>query len=376
MSVYLDYNASTPINEEVLEAMISVYKRSYGNADSRTHDYGITAHRLVEISREKVSALLNVKKDEVFFTSGATESDNIAIQGIVDYAEEKKKKHIVTSAIEHKAVLEPLKHLSKRGFDITYVNPDESGRINYEDVIKSIRDDTVMVTIMHANNETGVIQPFKELGEYLYNTEILFHIDAAQTFGKLVNDLKKIKYDIASISAHKMCGPQGVGALILKKKHYKNPPIKPILFGGSQERGMRPGTIPTALIVGFGKMCEITKPNLENYIKTKKDILKLINESGVRYSINGDQDYCMPNTINICFDGVNSEAAMLYGKRYCALSNGSACNSNSYKPSHVLTAMGLDIDRVRSSIRMSWGSDTVGIIENLRSFLEIIKKLQ
>lgn len=371
MSIYLDYNASTPIDERVLTVMIDTYRNNYGNADSRTHNFGENARIVVDNARQLVAELLNVKKDEVFFTSGATESDNIAILGLQHYAKSTNKCHIVTTAIEHKAVLEPMKYLSEKGFDITFIKPNKNGRINTDDIINSVRKDTLLVSVMHANNETGIIQPIQKIGNILSDRDVFFHIDAAQSFGKLVEDLRNTKYDFLSVSAHKMYGPQGVGALILRKKRYKSPPVHSIMFGGNQEHGIRPGTIPTALIAGFGEACRIAMEeyhsNYQSYLNNKNKILNIIESSEVKYHINGSLEFCMPNTLNIAFEGVNSEALMLASKQYCGISNGSACNSNSYKPSYVLEAMGLDKDLISSSVRISWGNKSIQKqeIENL-----------
>lgn len=381
MGIYLDYNASAPINPEVLDYMFDVYKNSYGNADSRTHDYGERARKIVEDARSQVANLLGVETDEVFFTSGSTESNNIAIQGLMDYAIENNKKHIITSTIEHKAVLETVKNLEKHGFKIDLVSPDGSGRIDVEKITNLIKDDTLLISIMHANNETGIIQPVKEMGDYLSEKGVLFHIDATQTCGKLINELRELKYDMLSLSAHKLSGPQGIGALILRKKRYKLPPVKAITYGGQQEHGIRPGTIPVALVAGLGKACEIANENYEKnlvaYIERKQRVLSIIADSGMDISINGDQNYCMPNTINISINGVESEALMLSSKQYCGISNGSACTSHDYRPSYVLTAMGLDADRISSAIRISWGADTdIGqMSENLTSLFEVAKGL-
>lgn len=373
MGIYLDYNASTPLDQRVLDVMIDVYQNRYGNADSRTHDYGETARATIENARKQVAELLAINKDEIFFTSGATESDNISILGLQEYAEKTSKKHIITTSIEHKAVLEPLHQLEKRGFEVTYINPDSSGRINAEELLSKVRNDTLLVSVMHANNETGIIQPVDIIGEALSETDTFFHVDAAQSFGKLVDELRSVKYNFLSASAHKMYGPQGVGVLVLKKKRYKMPPVNSIMFGGSQERGIRPGTIPTALIAGLGKACEITANEHSSYYTkyqdNKKYIIDTLKSSSVDYYINGDLEYAMPNTLNVSFNGVNSEALMLATRQFCAVSNGSACNSSSYKPSHVLSAMGLTLDRIESAIRISWGIDNTG----LDSFLKMIE---
>lgn len=379
MSVYLDYNASSPIDERVLNVMVDVYKNNFGNADSRTHDFGENARIVVENARLAVAELLGVKKDEVFFTSGATESDNISILGLLEYAEKTKRKHIVTTAIEHKAVLEPVGHLAKKGFEITYIKPDNSGRISSAELLSKVRSDTLLVSVMHVNNETGIIQPIKQIGEELSGKDTLFHIDAAQSCGKLVEELRGSKYDMLSASAHKMYGPQGVGALVLRKRRYKLPPVDPILFGGGQEHGIRPGTLPTALIAGFGEACRIAcseySSNNEEYKKIKNIILSLLDRSGVEYEINGDQNCCVPNTINISFSGVNSEALMLSSKQYCGISNGSACNSSSYNLSYVLAAMGLDAQRIQSAVRISWGKNS-DVENNFYNLINVALKIK
>lgn len=361
MSSYLDYNASTPIDPRVLSAMVDAFQNKYGNADSRTHEFGENARKKVEDSRKSVANLLGISSNEVYFTSGATESDNIALLGLWDYAEQTSKKHIITTSIEHKAVLEPCRILESRGFKITYVDPEPNGRINADELLSKVRDDTLLVSVMHTNNETGVIQPVDVIGDALENTDVFFHIDAAQSFGKLVDELRRVKYSFLSASAHKMYGPQGIGALILRKKNFKSPPIKPIMYGGSQEHGIRPGTIPTALVVGFGKACEIAlaeyKSNIAHYQQIKNKIIELLDSSSLDYAVNGDVEYSIPNTLNVSFRNVNSEALMLATRQYCGISNGSACNSQSYKPSHVLLAMGLDLERIESAVRISWGID-------------------
>ncbi len=381
MSIYLDYNASSPIDLRVLDVMVDVYKNTIGNADSRTHDYGDGARKVVENARGQVASLLGVESGEVFFTSGSTESNNIAIRGLADYAEESGKKHIITTSIEHKAVLETAKSLIKNGFDVDIIDPETDGRINIEKLEALLREDTLLVSVMHANNETGVIQPVKELGELLAEKEILFHVDATQSCGKLVPELREIKYNMLSLSAHKLSGPQGVGALILKKKRYKFPPVKAVTYGGQQEHGIRPGTIPVALVAGLGEACRLAEAeytkNIEAYKDRKKAVLELFENSGIQYEINGTQEYCMPNTINLSITGVESEALMLSSKQYCGISNGSACTSHDYSPSYVLTAMGLGSDRISSAVRISWGAhtDTEELVSGLSELIEVAKRL-
>lgn len=376
MSVYLDYNASTPIDERVLECMVNVYKNHIGNADSRTHTFGEDTRTIVENARKQVASLLGIKVDEVFFTSGATESNNIAIQGLQDYAKESGKNHIITTAIEHKAVFETAKQLEKEGFTVDFVLPDLSGRVKAEDILNKVTDQTLVVSVMHVNNETGMIQPVKEIGEELEQRGVLFHVDATQSCGKLVEELRELKYNMLSFSAHKLMGPQGIGALILRKKAYKLPPVKSIMHGGQQEHGIRPGTIPVALVAGCGKACELAaveyRANNEQAKQIKEGILSALNESGLSYHINGDQVYCVPGTLNICIEGISSEALMISTKQYCGISNGSACTSNSYYPSYVLTAMGIPEDQIENSIRVSWGHG-VHMEDVLSSFNGLIK---
>lgn len=382
MSVYLDYNASTPVDERVLECMIDVYRNHIGNADSRTHQFGEDTRSIVETARKQVAGLLGVNADEVFFTSGATESNNIAIQGLREYAENSGKNHIVTTAIEHKAVLETVKQLEKEGFKVDFINPDRAGRVNPEDVLNKVTEQTLVVSVMHVNNETGMIQPVQEIGEELSKRGILFHVDATQSCGKLVEELKNLKYNMLAFSAHKLQGPQGVGVLVLRKKSYKLPPVRAIMYGGQQERGIRPGTVPVALVAGCGKACELAgaeyRSNNEQAKKIKNSILSILNESGLPYHINGDQDYCVPGTLNICIEGVSSEALMISTKQFCGVSNGSACTSQSYSPSYVLSAMGIPENQIESSVRISWGHgvNTDDVLNNFQGLLKVAKQMK
>ena len=362
MSIYLDWNASAPIAPEVVETMMEVYRNQIGNADSRTHAYGEAVRAVVEHARKQAAALLGVTSAEVFFTSGATESSNIAIQGLAAYAEKSGRRHIITSAIEHKAVLETVKAMGRRGFEVDIVAPEPSGRVAKEKIMEKLRADTLLVSLMHVNNETGVIQPVEELGAELEKREILFHVDATQSCGKLVDELRRLKYRMLSFSAHKMRGPQGVGVLVLKKRDYKLPPVKAILYGGEQERGIRPGTIPAALAAGCGKACELAamryKEDSRKLQQIKAMLLQMIDEAGLAYSVNGDAEFSLPSTLNLSLHGISAEALMIAARGGCAISNGSACTSKSYAPSYVLTAMGIPVEQIESSIRLSWGAET------------------
>lgn len=382
MSSYLDYNASAPIDERVLDVMIDVYKNHMGNADSRTHNFGEDAREIVETARKQVADLLGVSANEIIFTSGATESNNIAIQGLEEYGRQSGKKQIIITGIEHKAVLATSQAMKKRGFDVDVINPDLSGRVNPAEILGEIHDDTLLVSVMHVNNETGMIQPVAEIGEELSKRGVLFHVDATQSCGKLVDELRNMKYNMLSLSAHKLMGPQGVGALVLRKKGYRALPLKPVFYGGQQERGIRPGTIPVALVAGCGKACEIAgEEHLENHeraAKLKRALIQELEASGLKYHFNGDQNFCTDSAMNICIEGVNSEALMISTKQYCGVSNGSACTSKTYKPSYVLAAMGVPVDEIECSIRVSWGAMTnvEDTVKNFRNMLRVARQMQ
>lgn len=382
MSIYLDYNASAPIDSKVLDKMIEVYKGAVGNADSRTHNHGEKAREVVEHARSQVADLLGVTSSEVFFTSGSTESDNIAILGLEEYAKRTGKKHIITSAIEHKAVLETVKAMGRKGFEIDIVSPDLSGRVDAERILSLVREDTLLVSLMHVNNETGIIQPVEVIGEELAKRKVFFHVDATQSCGKLVEEIKRMRYNMLSFSAHKLRGPQGIGVLVLRKKGYRLPPVKGIMYGGQQEHGIRPGTIPVALVAGCGCACEIAAceyaENRQRTEKLKNLVMSLFDASGLEYHINGDQNYCISSTANICIPGVMSEALMISSKQYCSISNGSACTSKSYAPSYVLSAMGVPEDEIECSVRISWGPDTSSeeLADNLKQLIETAKQIK
>lgn len=373
MPLYLDFNATTPIHDQVLEVMIDAYKNNFGNPASRTHLHGHQAKQLVDNSRKNIAAVLGANASEVVFTSGATESNNMSILGLKEFGISQGKKHIISTAIEHSSVLEPLEYLSKRGFRIDFIPVGPSGRIAAEDVISRVTDETLLVSIMHANNETGVIQPVKEIGEALVNRNVYFHVDAAQTFGKLVEELRVVKYDLLSITAHKIYGPQGIGALVLKNKKYKRPPITPLMYGGKQEKGLRPGTLPAPLIAGFGKAAELALQHYSNWRVTELGVKErlLTQLENVNYIINGDISNSLPNCINVSFPEVDSEALMMGIKEYLSVSNGSACTSSDYKPSYVLQQMGA---LAENAIRLSWGPDTKEV--DISSVIKMINNLQ
>jgi cysteine desulfurase len=371
MSTYLDCNATTPMEPQVIEIMMKYMEVEYANAGSRTHEYGNIAKSAVEKAREKVGLLVGADKSEVVFTSGATEANNLAILGLEAHAVKQNKLHVVTTAIEHKAVLEPIAHLESRGFHITYLRPNKHGYISAADLSKALRPTTVLVSMMHANNETGAIQPIEEYADLLAEHDAFFLVDAAQTYGKELEALGNRRIDMISCSAHKVYGPKGVGALITRRRKYKRPPLMPLMFGGGQERGLRPGTLPVHQIAGFGKAAELAmvdhKARREVCLKIKQAALLALQELHPVYH---GQDIALASTLNFSIEGVNSEAAILALKGVAAVSNGSACTSSSYNPSHVLEAMGLEEDEILGALRFSWCHLTEGI-----PWQEIVERL-
>ena len=361
MAVYLDFNASAPIDSRVLERMIDVYRFHYGNADSRTHTYGAEAKELVASSRRVIADILRIDSADLLFTSGATESNNMAVTGLLEYAQKNGKTHFITTAIEHKSVLEAVKNLQRHGCQVDFVRPDESGRVRPEQILPLVNEKTLLVSIMLANSETGVIQPVEEIGAALENTGAYFHIDATQGFGKLNDTLRRTRYDMMSFTAHKIGGPQGIGAFVFRRdRRYQRPPVAPLMYGGPQERGYRPGTTPVALVAGFALAAELcdreSAAALDKCGEIKRKFLETIR--GTAYRLNGDQTYCLPTTVNVSFSGVDAEGIFLAVKDDYAFSNGSACNSGSHEPSYVLTAMGLDEQRVNEAVRISWSAQT------------------
>jgi cysteine desulfurase len=371
MTVYLDANATTPVIKPVADLVYLLMIEEYGNAGSRTHEFGASAKKDVEKARKQVADVVDADKSEVIFTSGATESNNIAILGLKEFGEANNKKHIITTRIEHKAVIEPIEHLEKSGFTVSYLEVDESGIVNPEQLKKLLQDDTLLVSIMHINNETGSIQPINEICDALELSEAYLHIDAAQSFGKISDDLKNDRIDLISASGHKVYAPKGIGALIMRKRGFLKPPLKPIMFGGGQEKGLRPGTLAVPLIAGFGLACEIAQKNAVSWQQQaqnlKDELVQALNTLGAQY--NGENT--SPFVLNFSVPGINSEAAMVMLKGIAAVSNGSACTSSSYTPSHVLTAMKLDEKRIAGAIRVSWGHMTESL-----PISEIIEKLE
>ena len=354
MTVYLDYSATTPVHQEVSELVLRLMVDNFGNAGSRTHEFGVHAKRFVELARDQVAQVVNAEKTEVIFTSGATESNNIVILGVQELSNKVGKKHIITTSVEHKAVLEPIQYLEKFGFEVTYLEVDNEGQLDLLQLQEALRPDTVLVSVMHVNNETGVISPIDNICDLLANHDAYLHVDAAQSFGKINDTLRNQRIDFISISGHKIYAPQGVGALVMRKRGYKTPSLAPIYFGGGQEKGLRPGTLPVPLIAGLGLASEIANKSSPEWL-SKADMIKQEFSQFVD-SIGGVINGCntSPYICNFSIPGINSEAAMLMLKGVIAVSNGSACTSTSYKASHVLSAMGLASDRVGGAIRVSF----------------------
>ncbi len=373
---YLDAAATTPVDPRVAELVVHLMTEEYGNAGSRTHGYGVNALREVNAARERIASCLASSPDEVIFTSGATEADNLAILGLAANGMATGRRHIVSTAIEHKAVLEPLEHLGSQGFDVTLVRPDASGRVSAEAVAAALRPDTLLVSVMHGNNETGALQPIDEIAAHLKDDAIVFHVDAAQTFGRETWALANRRIDLISISGHKIFGPKGVGALIVRRRSGRRAPIAPLMFGGGQERGLRPGTLPTPLIAGFGLAAELAEKEREvrrtRCLATRSDALAAI--APLNPIVHGESGPVLPHILSFALPGVDSEAIMVSAKDLVAISNGSACTSSHYAPSHVLTAMGLDDEVVQGTVRISWSHMTAPVVWS--RFAERLKDLR
>jgi cysteine desulfurase len=377
MSAYFDANATTPVDPEVLEVVLHYLRDEYGNAGSRTHEYGAVAARAVQMARREVAEGVGADASEVIFTSGATEANNLAILGLRDIAERDGRMHIVSTTIEHKAVLEPIQHLEQRGFSVTWIAPDSSGEVAAEAVLAAVRPDTMLVSIMHANNETGVIQPVDRVAHGLAGHPAYLHVDAAQGYGKADELLGDLRIDLMAISGHKIFAPKGVGALIARRRGYLRPPLAPLMYGGGQERGLRPGTAPVALIAGLGAAASIARRDrrrrLDRVERIGHQVRHMLNQVGARIA-GADAPRRMPHVANASIPGTDSEALMLTLKGSLALSNGSACTSYSYEPSHVLTAMGLTPDWIDGAVRFSWShlteevdwGEVIAAIERLR----------
>jgi cysteine desulfurase len=359
LPVYLDYNATTPCDEEVVSTMLPYFTKDFGNAASRTHAFGWKANEAVEYAREQVADLIGADKSEIIFTSGATESNNLSLKGMYE-AYASKGNHIITSVIEHKAVLDACAHLEKLGAEITYLPVNKEGLININDLEAAIKPGTILISIMYANNEIGVLQPIKEIASVAKKHNIIFFSDATQAVGKLKVNVQADGIDLLSLSAHKIYGPKGAGALYVRRK---NPRVKlaPQIDGGGHEKAMRSGTLNVPGIVGLGKACEICKQRVmeegERLGKLRDKLEKGLLEIPGSY-INGHTTLRLPNTTNMAFENVEGNALMIGLQKNIAVSSGSACTSASMEPSYVLRALQLRDDLAKSSLRFSLGRFT------------------
>jgi cysteine desulfurase len=357
LPIYLDYQATTPMDPRVIDVMIQCMKEDYGNPHSRTHSLGWRAEEMVEIARRQVANLINADDREIFFTSGATESNNIAIKGVARFYGATKN-HIITVSTEHKCVINSLRDLESEGFTTTFIGVEKNGLINLETLEKAITDKTCLVSIMAINNEIGVIQPLAEIGALCRKKGAFFHTDCAQAFGKIPLDVEAMNIDLMSISGHKIYGPKGIGAIYVRRKPRVR--LKAIFSGGGQERGIRSGTAPTPLVVGLGKAAEIAKNEMakdEAHVKKLSD--KFYNEimKLTHVYLNGDREKRISGNLNFSFAGIEGES-MIMAIKDLAVSSGSACTSSSLEPSYVLHALGVDEELAHTSIRFGIGRFT------------------
>lgn len=354
--VYLDCAATAPIDPRVLAETIRFMTEEFGNAGSRTHEFGRRARQAVERARDQVAAAAGCSRGEVIFTSGATESNNLAILGLAEHGRRTGRRHIVSTAIEHNAVLEPLAFLARNGFEITLVAPTPGGWVEPAAIAAALRDQTLLVSVMHVNNETGVVQPLADIAAALGDHPAFLHVDAAQGFSLLGDDLRNGRIDLVSISGHKIHAPKGIGALIARRRGGTRPPLAPLMYGGGQEMGLRPGTLPVHLVVALGLASQLAAS--ERTMRRQQCLAfrqRLVAELAPLWpQYNGDQSRCAPHIVNVSFPGVDVESAMAALRDVAAVSHGAACSSASGLCSHVLRAMGLEADRIDGALRISW----------------------
>ncbi|MFC2415299.1 IscS subfamily cysteine desulfurase [Neisseria elongata] len=368
--IYLDYAATTPVDKRVAEKMIPYLTETFGNPASNSHAFGWEAEEAVEKARADIAALINADPKEIIFTSGATESDNLAIKGAANFYKTKGK-HLITVKTEHKAVLDTMRELERQGFEVTYLGVQENGLIDLEELKAAIRDDTILISVMWVNNEIGVVQDIPAIGEICRERKIIFHVDAAQACGKVPVDVEATKIDLLSMSGHKVYGPKGIGALYVRRKPRIR--LEAQMHGGGHERGFRSGTLPTHQIVGMGEAFRIAKEELEqdmaHYRKLRDIFLKGI-EGIEEVYINGDLEHRAPNNLNVSFNFVEGESLIMAVKEL-AVSSGSACTSASLEPSYVLRALGRNDELAHSSLRITFGRMTTE--EEVQFAAELIK---
>ena len=369
--IYLDYSATTPVDPRVAEKMIPWLTENFGNPASRSHAFGWEAEEAVENARSEVAKLVNCDPKEIVWTSGATESDNLAIKGAA-YFYKTKGKHLVTMKTEHKAVLDTMRELERQGFEVTYLDPKPDGLIDLEAFKAALRPDTIVVSIMHVNNEIGVIQPIAELGEILRPKGIIFHVDAAQSTGKAPIDLAALKVDLMSFSAHKTYGPKGIGALYIRRKPRVR--LEAQMHGGGHEKGFRSGTLPTHQIVGMGEAFRLARVEMDaerERIRMLRDRLLAGFGDMEEIYVNGDLEHRVPHNLNVSFNYVEGES-LIMGMKELAVSSGSACTSASLEPSYVLRALGRNDELAHSSIRFTLGRFTTE--EDIDFAVKLIKE--
>jgi cysteine desulfurase len=356
--IYLDYQATTPLDPRVLEAMMPYFTHQFGNPHSRSHSYGWEAEEGVEKARGQVAKLIGADEKEVIFTSGATESNNLAIRGVAEFYKDRKN-HIVTTVTEHKCVLDTCRHLEQQGFEVTYLPVQKNGLVDLDALRAAVTDKTVVVSVMAVNNEIGVIQPLAEIGKICREKKAFFHTDAAQAAGKIPLDVEAMNIDLMSISGHKIYGPKGIGALYVRRKPRVR--LVPLIVGGGQERGFRSGTLPSPLCVGLGEAAEIAMKEMESeakrLTKLQQRLLKGLQDRLSEIYVNGDLDHRIPGNLNISFAYVEGESLMM-GIKNLAVSSGSACTSASLEPSYVLRALGVDEELAHTSLRIGLGRFT------------------
>ncbi|WWP01531.1 MAG: IscS subfamily cysteine desulfurase [Candidatus Dasytiphilus stammeri] len=373
LPIYLDYSATTPIDLRVAKKMMHYMTKDgiFGNAASRSHRFGWQAEEAVDIARNQIAELIGADAREIIFTSGATESDNLAIKGIARFYQNKGK-HIITSKIEHKAVLDTCRQLEGEGYEVTYLSPDKSGILDLEILEKAIRHDTILVSIMHVNNEIGTIQEIASIGQLCRQYNIFYHVDGTQSVGKLPVDLKKINVDLLSFSAHKIYGPKGIGVLYVRRKPRVR--LEAQIHGGGHERGMRSGTLPVHQIVGMGEACRIVNEEMKGEIKRLSKLRDYLWD-GIKdleeVYLNGSLEHSVPNILNVSFNYVEGESLMMALKNL-AVSSGSACTSASLEPSYVLRSLGINDELAHSSIRFSLGRFTT--IEEIDYTISLVRK--
>ncbi|WWO96567.1 MAG: IscS subfamily cysteine desulfurase [Candidatus Dasytiphilus stammeri] len=373
LPIYLDYSATTPIDPRVTEKMMSYMTKEgiFGNPASRSHSFGWQAEKAVDNARNTIAELIGADAREIIFTSGATESDNLAIKGIA-YFYSYKGKHIITSKIEHKAVLDTCRYLERKGFQVTYLSPTKSGIIEVEQLENAIRSDTILVSIMHVNNEIGVVQDIASIGELCRQYNVIYHVDGTQSVGKLPIDLRIIKVDLLSFSAHKIYGPKGIGVLYVRRKPRIR--LEAQIHGGGHQRGMRSGTLPVHQIVGIGEACRIAKEEMIIEMERLRKLRNLLwNGMSIIDSVyvNGSLENSIANILNVSFNYVEGES-LIMALKDIAVSSGSACTSASLEPSYVLKALGLNEELAHSSIRFSLGRFTT--MEEIQYTIELVRK--